>query len=75
LRSPKRHKWLYVLLGPMVDAEVDVAIVRLLWGNRVTVPKDLVDELGWKVGDKIRVRRKERQVFLERVELPKRQRS
>lgn len=59
----------------MVDAEVDVAIVRLLWGNRVTVPKDLVDELGWKVGDKIRVRRKERQVFLERVELPKRQRS
>lgn len=47
----------------------ELAIIRLLLGNRITLPKDLIDDLGWKRGDRIRVFRKGDQVFLERVGL------
>jgi len=45
----------------------ELAIVRLLLGNRITFPKDLIDDLGWKRGDRIKIYRKGDQIFLERI--------
>jgi len=45
----------------------EVAIVKLLLGNRITLPKALIEELEWKRWDRIKVFRKGDRVILQRL--------
>jgi len=62
----QRHISVVVISGYPMPLE-EVAIVKLLLGNRITLPKALIEELEWKRWDRIKVFRKGDRVILQRL--------